>query len=419
MPLRLTTWNIEWFGQLLQGKTRTIPRRSRDVTSQEGIALQVLQRQQIAEQIRRIDPDILCIQEGPSTGNIGLLEQFCADELEGMWTVIKRQQGDPYLISGAQGIFFMVKSVLRDQLQPNLMSQNLWIAATEAESRVDFAAAGEHGRRWRIVHPWFKPDQKSTHPAVDDDWDGEGDPPPAGLTDREHGHFRHPQVLVCTIGSRRLDIVGVHLKSKFSSADYAAAGRLRQKERLTKAEVARIKAVEQMAVEARIKISTEVINLRYFIDNRFRNEPDPALFVLGDLNDGIGKEYFERNYLFHDAISGLQGDVFFARRFMNHALFDYTPREGENHRWTARFRDVWEPARPEEILLDHIVFTQSVVGNEALARTGLRVPAKAGGVEHEIHNAVNAVFVSENDFTSDHRPVTVDVETADGLLMLP
>ena len=49
-----------------------------------------------------------------------------------------------------------------------------------------------------------------------------------------------------------------------------------------------------------------------------------------------------------------------------------------------------------------------MTGPDALAKTGMQVRPGAGRVEHEIHNAVNAVFDSAEDFTSDHRPVTLD-----------
>jgi endonuclease/exonuclease/phosphatase family metal-dependent hydrolase len=413
--LRLTTWNIAWFGQLLQGKTRTIPKQSRDVTRPSEKALQALQIAQIGKEIEAIHPDILCIQEGPSTGNVHRLEAFCQNTLRGRWTVITRPRGDQYLISGSQGIFFLVRTCRLAELSPRLLPNTQWIAATEAESRVDplREGTGEHGRSWPIVHPWFKPDAgKPGHGVAAADVDGEGDPQPAGLTDRKHSHYRHPQVLVCEVSGRRVDFIGLHLKSKFAHAAYESAGRLRRQKKLARAEVTLVQAVEQAAVSARIRLATEVVNVRYYIDNRFRNEPDPPIFVLGDLNDGPGKEYFERRYLFQDLIGGLQGEVFFARRFLNHALFDYGPRDGDNHRWTVRFRDPWDPMRPEEILLDHIAFTQSVSGPDALERTGLRVPPKAGRVEHEIHNAVNAVFEGSEDFTSDHRPVTLDIQTA-------
>jgi len=407
MGLRLTTWNIGWFGQLLKGKTRTLPLHSRDVTSDAGKALQSLQRQQIAEEIRRIDPDVLCLQEGPSTGNIAGLHEFCRDDLGGDWVAIDRPAGETWHIRGSQGIFYLVKASRVVELSPRLLAQTAWFEATELESRVDFTLpdTGEHNKKWPIIHPLFKPANAETLDEPEDEDEGAEEAP--ALLDREHSHYRHPQVLVLTVGNRRVDLIGCHLKSKFGGDDYAEAGRLRQQpeDTLSAADKRLIAKIEQTAVEARIKLSTEATNIRYYIDNRFRNEPEPVIFVLGDLNDGVGKEVFERKYLFHDAISNLQGDVFFANRFLNHALFDF----GEEHRWSASFTDVWDPHRPSEILLDHIIFTQSVTGADALARTGMRVHSGAGRVEHEIHNVVNAVFDREEDYTSDHRPVTVDI----------
>jgi hypothetical protein len=149
--------------------------------------------------------------------------------------------------------------------------------------------------------------------------------------------------------------------------------------------------------------------VRFFIENRFRNEEHPLVFLLGDLNDGVGKEYFERLYLFHDLLSNLQGDVFFSRRFFNHSLFDYGIDSDENFRWTVWFEDAWEPARPPEILLDHIMFTQSVTG-EPFAHAPLHVAGGAGKVEHDAHVAANAVFDSDDEGTSDHRPVSLLIQ---------
>jgi hypothetical protein len=271
--------------------------------------------------------------------------------------------------------------------------------------------SGEHNKSWPIIHPLFKPGGVETleEPVIGDEDEGEA---AAVLGDREHSHYRHPQVLLLTVGDKRVDLVGCHFKSKIGGDDYREAGLLRRKQRLSRAERDLIQKVEQTAVEARIKLSTEITNVRYYIDSRFRNEPDPVVFVCGDFNDGVGKEVFERKYLFHDSVSNMQGDVFLASRFLNHALFDFAQTGCENHRWTARFIDVWDPHRSPEILLDHVLFTQAVCGSEALAKTGLKVPSHAGKVEHAIHNAVNSVFDREEDYTSDHRPVTLDVELA-------
>ncbi|MCQ0987914.1 hypothetical protein [Jiella marina] len=416
MKLILTTWNLEWFGQLLKGYDRTISTEAQRVTSAAGKRLQALQKERIAEEIRLIGSDILCIQEGPSTGQAKLLQTFCEEELAGEYVPILRPEGEPYHIRGAQAIWFLVKRRRLELLQPTLLPIAKWWEATERQSRFDPTQPGEHGRKWPINHPYYKPQAREPEPE-----DGEGEPLPPDLGDREHFHYRHPQTLVCQIGGKRIDFIGLHLKSKFSGEDYAPAGRIRRELLLegrdpTKAEAKVIAAAEQKAVEARIKISTEAEDVRYYIDSRFEDEPFPALFLLGDLNDGVGKEYFERRYLFHDLLSNLQGDVFFARRFLNHALFDYGIDGETDYRWTVRFEDAWEPYRDPKILLDHIMFTQAVVGADAFDHSPLRVPAKAGRVEHAAHNATNMVFERSEDHTSDHRPVSVDLELADGII---
>lgn len=417
MTLRVTTWNLEWFGQLLQGMTRTLPRESKAVRTAAGKALQRVQIEKIAEEIRLIDPDILCLQEGPSSGQVMRLRAFCQDALAGRWTVIERPEGDKYHVRGSQGIYFLVKTTRLALLDPALLPISRWREATELESRISPEFPGEHRETWPVVHPWFKPD--GTPPGLDvelrfgEDAEVSEDLPPfPTAAERAHGHFRHPQTLICTLGGKRVDFIGEHLKSKFGGEDYARAARLRRTQTPSASDRAIIEGVERIAVQARIKLTTEIVNIRHYIDHRFRTEPWPAIFVLGDFNDGVGKEYFERRHLFHDLISNLQGDVFFAQRFLNHALFDYGLVSGGKHRWSITFRDPWDPGRAPEILLDHIMFTQSVTGEQALERAAVRVRSKAGRVEHDIHEAVNATFESAADFTSDHRPVTVEMETA-------
>jgi hypothetical protein len=149
----------------------------------------------------------------------------------------------------------------------------------------------------------------------------------------------------------------------------------------------------------------------------FEQQSDPRLFVLGVLlNDGPGRGHFEREFLFFDLVSSIQGDVFFARSFLNHALFDFDDRL----RWSTAFRDrieEWSRSRPDaealrsELvdptrfqLLDHILFTQPLVGERAFPR----VEAGAGLVEHTLHQRINALLTQANR-TSDHVPVTVHI----------
>ena len=134
------------------------------------------------------------------------------------------------------------------------------------------------------------------------------------------------------------------------------------------------------------------------------------------MNDGPGKGYFEREFLYFDLVSGIQGDVFFARRFLNHALFDFD----DSLRWSTNFHDKVEewsrqlpgsealPSEPIDStrfqLIDHILFTQSLV-DENLSP---HIEPQAGLVEHTIHQRINAMLTKANR-TSDHLPVSVHI----------
>jgi hypothetical protein len=204
------------------------------------------------------------------------------------------------------------------------------------------------------------------------------------MSTRNHRHWRHPQVLVFELDNIRVEFIGIHLKSKINRRrPFDSQGTLLQ-------------AYVQDANKARIKLATEAENIRHYISARFRQEPEPRIFVLGDANDGPGKLFFERQYLFFDLLSNIQGDVFFARQFLNHCLFDYD----EQLRWSTAFRD---PVDPNERLqlLDHILFTQSLVDDNQFPR----IEAGAGSVEHTIHETINITLTGPD--TSDHHPVSV------------
>lgn len=352
--LKLTTWNIEHFGRVLARATPESARRKRA----------------IAEEVREIDPDVLCIVEGP--GDLPALRAWVddpADGLAGAYRVPVIPGTDALLdarpaspraaladlyamqgtdVTGNQWVWFLVRAGLAE-------------AATELELQ-DPVVWQElvGGETWR-VHFW-------------------GD-----MTTRRHRHWRHPQVLVLELEGRRAELVGVHLKSKLNRArPFDESGVLRRD-------------YVDRATKARIKLATEAANLRDYIDARFEQEPDPAIFLLGDANDGPGRRFFERQYLFFDLLSNVQGDVFFARRFLNHALFDFD----DALRYSTEFDDPLDRDVDHQ-LLDHILFTQALVG-EGFPK----VESHAGLVEHRIHEAVNAALVGPD--TSDHRPVSVTV----------
>lgn len=302
-------------------------------------------RDAVVREIRELAPDILCLLEGPA-GEAGI-DLVANDLLDGEWVAVKAADGN-YATRGDQWIWLLVRQDLA--ARASLLPVGTWDA---------FA-----GVSW-TCHLW-----------------GE-------FTEGTHRHYRHPQVLILDWNGLRVEFIGLHLKSKF----------INQGERLWRDERERF---IREALTARIKMATEAANVRAYIDAKFRQVGNPALFVLGDFNDGPGKEYFEEQYLFFDLIANIQGNVFATSRFLNHGLFDIP----DELCWTVRFRDFVQPDRRPEILLDHILFTQGLV-NGSLP---WQVKPHAGKVEHEVHELANAGLPKDSQ-TSDHRPVSLLVTT--------
>ena len=308
--------------------------------------VETTRRDAVVREIQALAPDILCLIEGPK-GEEGI-DKVATDLLGGEWAAVKAGDGN-YAQQGKQWVWFLVRGELASQA--SLLPPKTWDAFTD--------------KSWP-VHFWGQ------------------------FQEEQHSHYRHPQVLVLDWTGLRVEFIGLHLKSKF--VNYG--------ESMWKAGGAKQEEFIHEALKARVKMTTEAINVRKYIDRKFEQVENPAIFVMGDLNDGPGREYFEEQFLFMDLISNIQGDIFSASRFLNHALFDFP----DHLRWTVQFKDFVTPKRKPEILLDHIMFTQGLV-NGSLS---WKIEEKAGKVEHEVHDLINATLRG-NEKTSDHKPVSLTV----------
>jgi hypothetical protein len=338
----------------------------------------------IAQEISELDADILFVCEGPR--NEARAQAYFARAAPGYDLVTHGDAtGKAYATLGVQWMWFLVKKSFATAagITPSLLPIATWRAFTESESQ-----GRTKDGKWLVALPTF---DKTTGLA--------------GASDLvRHTHYRHPQTLVFDYKGRRIEIIGVHLKSKFVD----------QREPHKKWNPPASDAFDDIAaamkaspgfvteaVKARAKTTSEATDVRTYIDRRFAQEPAPAIFLLGDVNDGPGKELFEDWFLLHDLIGNLQGEIFFAQKFLNHALFDYP----DHLRWTVQFEDALDPRRNPNILLDHILFTQGLTGDAAWP---LRVRGGAGKVEHDVHERINSLL-PRGVTTSDHRPVSVMV----------
>lgn len=361
---KLCAWNIENSDRLVQEDGGHRPQDEHRLDA-------------IAEELREIDADILMVSEGPK-GEERAKAFFSRVAPEYELVVRNTPDWRAYGIRGVQWIWFLIRKNV--PISATLLHLDRWNALTGP-------AWGDQRRanKWEISYPVFNSDASTLRFHVPG----------------THEHYRHPQVLQVAIdlGDNRiqhLEIIGCHLKSKINRVSpkgdpYASDFFDRQPELVAS------------VMTSRIKLTTEATDVRHYIDGRFLSEPDAAIIVVGDLNDGPGKERIERRFLYHDLVSNLQGDVFFARRFLNHALFDFDDKA----RWTYDLkRDRLDPARNPRILLDHVMFTQSLTGSNRSGAAAFRARSGGGKVEHEVHHRV-AARRPRTAQTSDHRAVSM------------
>ena len=296
------------------------------------------------------------------------------------YELVIRPNGEDYHIEGRQWLWFLVKKRLAERISPELVPVRSWRAFAARES----PSISEDGT-WQVAVPRLKTVGKVKDVPI--------------VTRLKHSFYREPQILAFTFGGARHEVIGVHLKSKHTGIDIPERRPDESLDDFVKSNKS-VCSFLAAAHRARVKLTSEATAIRAYVDHRFRQEADPSLLVVGDLNDGPGKELMEREYLLHDLLSNLQGDVFFAQRLLNHVLFD----QPQALRWTTKFKDHLDPERDENILLDHILFTQ------ALSRSGtspLEVRANAGWVEHLAFEMAESSFGKE--MLSDHRPVSVNL----------
>lgn len=341
MPLKLTSWNIK--------NANSLASSNLNPTNSD-------RRARIQDTIDEIDPDVLCLIEGPKGES--RITAFANHVLKGRWEPIllpndgrsAQDQDRMYQTSGTQWIWFLAKPSLAAQCR--IQDPTVWRSYVGSKS-------------WK-VHYWGK------------------------VRASRYDHYRHPQVLILDLGSGvELEIVGLHLKSKIN------------KNKITKDQDKNLTGPYlDEALKARIKLASQARDVRAYLNKRFDQGTDAAILLMGDINDGPGQDYFERLYLFFDLISNLQGSVMDSDRFLNHALFDFQ----SNLRWTARYDDelLDIPADRNPLLLDHILMTQALVNGSH----SLQAQPHSGSVEHKAFDRGNA-GASSSRKTSDHRPVSI------------
>ncbi|WP_068315037.1 endonuclease/exonuclease/phosphatase [Polycladidibacter hongkongensis] len=363
---KLTSWNIEHADKLLDAVSDSDATKARHARARMAA---------IKDEISALGADVLLICEGPC-GEVRARTFF--DEVAPDYELVVRgtDDADAYGMQGASGpfgrqwIWFLLRKGAR--LRGQLLHLDQWQELTEVNSK------GMHkDGSWPVSFPQLRDDRLEF------------------AVDRSHSYWRHPQVLQLDVDGHFCEVIGLHLKSKHTSTRHD--GGVSDDDFFAR----NPKLVAEL-IKDRTKISTECADVRHYIEQRFAAQASAAIIVGGDMNDGPAKERIERRFMYHDLLGGLQGDVFFARRFLNHALFDAP--DGE--RWSVQFEDKLDPGRDPHILLDHVLFTQSFTNAVGVEPFAFKARRGGGKVEHEVHQRI-AGPRPKYATTSDHRPISM------------
>ena len=295
--------------------------------------------------ISAIDPDVLAVQEGPSRQEE--LELFIATYLQDGGGAPRYQcyLGDT---GAAQKVGLLFKPQVGAQLAP-------------------------HSDITQLI----------------DDWDADVD----GDEQLESYHFtRSPLVVNLQAGAATFQMIVMHTKSNFV-----------QNGKSMWTNPATQQQYVHQALTNRRRISAEGMRTRTYLDKVLAADSSRRIIVLGDLNDGPGRDYFEDNYLTHNVTDLMVGSAFEPEWTFTHAQSDVPAAQ----RYTAVFDDYVPTPQPNKrLLLDHILLSPGFSGG-----SGLRKVANSGAVHHAEYTAqvVNNGQQRENR-PSDHRPVSVTLQ---------
>jgi endonuclease/exonuclease/phosphatase family metal-dependent hydrolase len=207
----------------------------------------------------------------------------------------------------------------------------------------------------------------------------------------EYAFTRTPLCADFTIGAHQLRVIVMHTKSNFVNNGKAMWNNQATRQNYVVA-----------ALQNRRRNSAEGSRMRAYLDSLLAGQPTRRVIVLGDLNDGPGRDYFEDLYLTHNVTDAIVGSSFEPERLFAHAQHDVVAAD----RYTAVFDDFVTGENGKQLLLDHILLSPGF-----RASTGLRAPIGSGTIHHAqfLAQTVNGGQHRE-DRPSDHRPVSVQLQ---------
>jgi endonuclease/exonuclease/phosphatase family metal-dependent hydrolase len=196
----------------------------------------------------------------------------------------------------------------------------------------------------------------------------------------DDGNFaRTPLEVTFTISEQRVRIIDNHFKSSYINGGQAMWNDPNK----------RTEYIRESLINRR-RITMEAVQLRKHVDETLTIEPNSI--IIGDINDGPGKQYFENYMLGMDITSELLGNTYYPDSIFKHLL-------DLNDDYSAIFNDFVEEIPNRQVLLDRILVSPSLYPS-----------VKSCNVEYQKYDAVVDNPDRRDGRPTDHRPVTLDLD---------
>ncbi len=150
---------------------------------------------------------------------------------------------------------------------------------------------------------------------------------------------------------------------------------------------------EHLSLANRKKLFAQSKKVRERVDNIMTDSPDLPFIVMGDINDEIGLDHFQK-MIGASAVETIMGDIFHPDKILHNAMWSLIEKKGINKVWTVQYPDPILGNIKHKSLIDHIFISPNMMHKDSR----VRFISESGDI-------VNHRTNPDAEIASDHLPI--------------